>query len=276
VVVDVYSGSDPNGTPVETLTATRSGGSWSVDASPALPDGVYTVVAHQSDLAGNDGASAPRTFTIDTTAPDTTVTEGPSGTVTSTDASFSFSSSETPSTFECRLDAAAWAPCSSPAAYSGLSLGDHTFDVRASDSAGNADATPASRSWTIVSGGAPPPPPPPVSLTLTLTRPKARRLLNHGKLVVRATCDQACTLTLTGKLSLRKGRRMRSYAVRKLVVTLVAGKPTTLKLRLPTKTKRAVLAALRKHRRVTVNLLGFATGPEGTTATKKLKFSAKR
>ncbi len=86
----------------------------------------------------------------DTTPPDTTITSGPSGSTTATDASFAFASSESGSTFQCRLDAAAWAACSSPKSYSALAVGSHTFEVRATDAAGNVDASPASRSWTVV------------------------------------------------------------------------------------------------------------------------------
>jgi hypothetical protein len=85
----------------------------------------------------------------DTTPPDTTITSGPSGTVTSTTAQFSFTSTETGSTFECQLDDAAYAACTSPATYTGLAAGPHTFGVRATDAAGNTDATPATRTWTI-------------------------------------------------------------------------------------------------------------------------------
>ncbi len=93
----------------------------------------------------------------DTTAPDTSITSGPSGTVTSNAASFSVSSTETGSTFECRLDSGAWSACLSPKAYSNLADGSHTVDVRATDLAGNTDATPATRTWTIntsATGGA--------------------------------------------------------------------------------------------------------------------------
>jgi|GEM_PF-6114826 len=85
----------------------------------------------------------------DGTAPNTTLLTGPSGTVASQGAQFTFSSSENPSTFECRLDGAAFAPCASGVAYAGLASGPHAFEVRAIDAADNADATPASRAWTV-------------------------------------------------------------------------------------------------------------------------------
>ena len=86
---------------------------------------------------------------IDTTPPDTSLTSAPSGSTTSTSASMAFTATEAASTFQCRVDGAAWATCSSPAAYSGLAVGAHSFDVRAIDLAGNIDATPATASWTV-------------------------------------------------------------------------------------------------------------------------------
>lgn len=93
------------------------------------------------------GPKAPKKR--DTTPPQTTITAGPPAGTTSTSASFSFASSE-PGSFECALDAAAFAGCTSPKSYTGLVLGDHSFRVRARDSAGNVDATPATYAWRVV------------------------------------------------------------------------------------------------------------------------------
>src|SRR5215207_8710632 len=87
--------------------------------------------------------------TADTTAPDTTITSGPTGIVSSTSATFEFSSTEAGSSFACSLDGAAYQSCTSPKSYSGLAATTHTLSVRATDPAGNTDATPATQTWTI-------------------------------------------------------------------------------------------------------------------------------
>jgi hypothetical protein len=96
----------------------------------------------------------------DITPPETYITSGPnSGSpTTSSSATFEFSSNEQGSTFKCYLEKIwpgggeveqAWAECTSPKSYSNLSPSSYRFEVQATDPAGNADPTPASRSWTI-------------------------------------------------------------------------------------------------------------------------------
>jgi hypothetical protein len=79
------------------------------------------------------------------------ITSGPSGTVTTPDVSFGFSAEE-PSTFECRLDGGAFAPCTSPFSAGPLALGSHTFAVKANDPADLLTGE-ASRTFTIVAAG---------------------------------------------------------------------------------------------------------------------------
>jgi Tol biopolymer transport system component len=110
---------------------------------------------------GPIGEYTPRRGSFDVQPPeppggaDTTITSGPSGSVSATTASFGFSSSAPGSTFECSLDGKAFSACTSPREYSGLANGEHTFRVRAIDTSGKADTTPASHTWTVVDTTAP-------------------------------------------------------------------------------------------------------------------------
>jgi hypothetical protein len=78
------------------------------------------------------------------------ITGGPVGTVRVRTASFTFASTDSGVTFECRLDGAGtsgFSACSSPYMYSGLVDGVHTFFVR---SVKNGAATaPAQQSWAV-------------------------------------------------------------------------------------------------------------------------------
>src|SRR5439155_21835013 len=53
------------------------------------------------------------------------------------------------SSFECPVDGGSWSSCTSPHTTSSLAEGSHTFEVRATDPAGNTDGSPASSTLTI-------------------------------------------------------------------------------------------------------------------------------
>ena len=66
----------------------------------------------------------------------------------SSDATPTFSFTGTGTNFECRVDTGVFATCASPYTTEELDDGEHTFEVRAVDAAGNTDTTPASHTWT--------------------------------------------------------------------------------------------------------------------------------
>jgi len=114
-----------------------------------LGDGMHTFTVKPTDTLGNPGVPASFSWSVDGTAPETTLASAPAARTTTVSATFAFSANE-PSGFECKLDAGAFAPCSPPKTHTGLTRAAHSFEVRAIDAAGNVDATPAVHRWTIV------------------------------------------------------------------------------------------------------------------------------
>jgi hypothetical protein len=121
------------------------GGSFSACASTktytGLSEAQHTLAVEGKDAAGNVGPATAFTWRVDTTAPPKpAITQKPSNPSSSTDATFAFTDTEAGAGFECRVDGAAYATCTSPIAYHGLSAATHHFDVRAFDGAGNRSA----------------------------------------------------------------------------------------------------------------------------------------
>jgi hypothetical protein len=153
-----FSGSDGNGTGVASFECQLDGAGYAACTTPqtltSLSEGSHTFSVRAIDEAGNvDPTPASYTWVIDTTAPDTTIDSNPTNPSASTNASFSFSGSDGNGTgvasFECQLDGAGYAACTTPQTLTGLSEGSHTFSVRAIDAAGNVDPTPASYTWVV-------------------------------------------------------------------------------------------------------------------------------
>ena len=134
-----------------------------------------------------------RTYVLnpDTTPPETTIDSGPAdGSVTpETRPTFTFSSSEAGSRFDCRVDGASFSACDGGSFTPVEELGDgaHSFEVRAVDAARNADPTPAARSFTVATGANDPPPLPDLTRELAL---KYRRGAFRGRLTPAGGCAE--------------------------------------------------------------------------------------
>ena len=85
----------------------------------------------------------------DVNAPDTEIHAAPPSLAGSRTASFEFTASKAGTQFQCRLDGGDFSPCTSPQQFGNLPEGTHTFEVRAFDSNGNVDGSPAMYTWTI-------------------------------------------------------------------------------------------------------------------------------
>jgi hypothetical protein len=87
-------------------------------------------------------------------APKTTILAGPDSTTVSTEAQFTFASSDPLAEFECALDTPPgeqpdWGSCEATQTYTDLLVGEHELLVRAKDDLGKVDLTPATYRWTI-------------------------------------------------------------------------------------------------------------------------------
>ena len=133
------------------------GGGFAICTSPhtpaALGDGPHTFTVRASDAARNfELTPSSVTFTIDTTAPNTTITSAPAATIRSNEAQFAFNSDDASASFECRLTGDNFVACTTPYSSGPLPDGPYTFRVRAVDAAGNTDATPAEVGFTVDTG----------------------------------------------------------------------------------------------------------------------------
>ena len=85
----------------------------------------------------------------DVNPPDTAIQVAPPSRAGSRTASFEFTATKVGTQFQCRLDGGDFSPCTSPQEFGNLPEGSHTFEVRAFDSNGNVDGSPAVYTWTV-------------------------------------------------------------------------------------------------------------------------------
>jgi hypothetical protein len=136
-----------------------SGASYSVTASTGTGGGTLGLnmvsKAGIADLAGNAVSTVmPQpggVYSVDKVPPAApSIASGPSGANNPSSATFTFTNNDSaPVTYLCKLDAAAYAACASPVAFSGLADGSHTLLVEAKDAAGNPSTSAASATWSV-------------------------------------------------------------------------------------------------------------------------------
>ena len=134
-----------------TLECQLDGGAWAPCASPytGLASGSHTLVTRAVDSAGNASASTSVTWIVDLVPPGAvTVTGNPAAVTAQTTASVSFNLTGDAVATECKLDAGAWAACTSPFVTGTIGEGSHTVQIRQLDGAGNV-GTPTSTTWIV-------------------------------------------------------------------------------------------------------------------------------
>lgn len=168
----------------------------SPQAYNSLSEGPHTVAVRATDPTANvDPTPAAASFTVDTVAPQTTIDSGPTGTIGDSTTTFGFSASEA-SGFECKLDSAPFAACTSPQQYTGLADGQHTFQLRATDAAGNVDRTGSSRTFAVGDTTKP---------VATVVKPKPKRGKRKAAVEFAATDDRTSIEAITFTCALDGG-----------------------------------------------------------------------
>jgi Ca2+-binding RTX toxin-like protein len=135
-----------------TFKCAMDAGAYSTCASPfatTAAAGAHTFRVKATIGGIQDPTEATRTFSVDTTVPNTTISSTAPVAWDNTPR-FAFTASETETRFECSIDSTSvYRRCGMAYTAPVLSDGSHTFRVRAIDRAGNVDATPASQTFTV-------------------------------------------------------------------------------------------------------------------------------
>ena len=115
-----------------------------------LADGTYLFEVRAIDAAGNvEGTPASHLWNVDG-PPDTLIVRRSDVQTPYTNAIFRLSSTDAGSRYECALDTEPFSSCTSPVEFTGLAPGSHTLQARAIDPGNQADADPASYTWTVL------------------------------------------------------------------------------------------------------------------------------
>jgi hypothetical protein len=199
------------------------------------------------------------------TPPDTAIASGPTGATRDGSPRFDFSSTEPGSTFECSLDAGAFAPCRTGARLDALTEGGHSFAVRGIDEAGNRDPSPATRAFSV-------------DTEVSDAQVSAPRKLRYskGKLTIPVTvgAGEVVTASATGTIALGRKKIRLSPST----IDLQSRAKGTLRPAAGRRGTRSVKRLLASGRKAKVKLTITFTDAIGNTETRsvRLKITAKR
>jgi hypothetical protein len=180
VTIEIHSGTSTAGALIASAEGVRTGSSWQTKLASPLAQGTYTAVAQQQDSAPSTpaGESAPVTFTVDTQAPQITLTSPADNSSTSSSSQALGGAAGTAagdsSTITVQLYAGTSTVGQSPlhtiavqasagvwsAAFAGLSPGTYSAIAEQSDDVGNVGhSTPVTFTVTAPPASSPPAPP---------------------------------------------------------------------------------------------------------------------
>ncbi|MBL8297390.1 MAG: right-handed parallel beta-helix repeat-containing protein [Rhodanobacteraceae bacterium] len=133
-------------------TSACASGVYMIAANVVLADGTHTATARAQLGSAISPDSSTSQVVIDTVAPVQAFTSAPQASTVGGDASFVFTG-EASLPIECRLDTAAFSPCTSPLSFTGLAQGDHSLQLQQFDIAGNRGGV--QHDWTALRPPAP-------------------------------------------------------------------------------------------------------------------------
>ncbi len=222
-----------------------------------LSEGDHILEVRAINEMGNfDGSPAEWAFKVDLSPPIVTIAAGPSGKVTGHRPEFAFSSSEADVTFQCRFDEEPFRACSgstSDRPIVDLSVGAHTFSVRATDRAGNVGPE-ATHDFEVEAGK-----PNPRPARLQLKRPKLKRAKGIALLPAKVSGP--------GKVVLLKSKMVRATKRK-------AGKATTVRLKVAARGK--ALKKLRTKGKLKLKVRVRFTPKNGAPVTKSKRLTLRK
>ncbi|HTU15412.1 MAG TPA: DUF6351 family protein [Solirubrobacterales bacterium] len=206
----------------------------------------------------------PATAAADTSPPDTAISSALKKRGQSNQVKLRFTSSETGSSFACRFDSARFSPCAAPLDRGNLRAGSHTFEVRATDIAGNTDPTPAKVPFVVGY--------PKASLALRSRKIEFNRR-GRGYARVRCTlsgmnrCHGQATVSVKGRIFGARGSRAgKDVAISRSKYAVKAGPKRSVRVKLNGRAKRK----LRRNGRIRAKI-AFTVAQAGTSPKKVVR-----